>query len=172
MNNAVIGTALVGGYVLGRTKKGKLALGLAMAMAGSRIKPVQLGKSLANSPFLSNVNDQVRGELMTAGKSAATTVLNAKAEHLADALHDRTDGLREGREEEATDDDEHKDEHEDEHQDDGDKPQPRKSSSSGRSTASAEKKPEGTAKRSTRRTSTSGASKSSRSGSTRRKDDG
>lgn len=94
MNNAKIGTALIGGYVLGRTKKGKLALGLAMALAGSRIKPGQLGRSIATSPFLSNVNQQVRGELVTAGKSAATSVLNAKAEHLADALHRRTEGLR------------------------------------------------------------------------------
>ncbi|MGW4160915.1 ABC transporter substrate-binding protein [Streptomyces sp. NPDC004788] len=94
MNNAKIGTALIGGYVLGRTKKAKLALGLAMALAGSRIKPGQLKKSIATSPFLSNVNQQVRGELMSVGKTAATTVLNAKAEHLADALHRRTEGLR------------------------------------------------------------------------------
>ncbi|AJF63699.1 hypothetical protein SVTN_03700 [Streptomyces vietnamensis] len=97
MMNAKIGTALIGGYLLGRTKKGKLALSLAMAMAGSRIKPGQLGKSIAHSPLLSSVNQQVRGELVTAGKAAATTVLNAKAEHLADALHDRTEGLRSGK---------------------------------------------------------------------------
>ncbi|MER5204714.1 ABC transporter substrate-binding protein [Streptomyces sp. NPDC002825] len=97
MDNAKIGTALIGGYVLGRTKKAKLALGLAMALAGSRIKPGQLGRSLAHSPFLNNVNQQVRGELVTAGKAAATTVLNAKAEHLADALHNRTEGIRGGK---------------------------------------------------------------------------
>ncbi|MFI8824777.1 hypothetical protein [Streptomyces sp. NPDC053431] len=98
MNTAKIGTALIGGYVLGRTKKGKLALGVAMALAGSRVKPAQVGKTLARSPFLSDVNEQVRGELMTAGKAAATTVLNAKAGHLADTLHDRTAGLRGGQE--------------------------------------------------------------------------
>ncbi|MDX6237683.1 MAG: hypothetical protein QOG10_2498, partial [Kribbellaceae bacterium] len=34
MTNAKIGTALVGGYLLGRTKKAKLALGLGMFLAG------------------------------------------------------------------------------------------------------------------------------------------
>ncbi|MGW5418808.1 ABC transporter substrate-binding protein [Streptomyces sp. NPDC003943] len=117
MNNAKIGTALIGGYVLGRTKKGKLALGLAMALAGSRIKPGQLGRSIATSPFLSNVNQQVRGELVTAGKSAATSVLNAKAEHLADALHRRTEGLRGEEHEEGGDGREAEEGYEDERPD-------------------------------------------------------
>ncbi|MGW0118559.1 hypothetical protein [Streptomyces sp. NPDC003327] len=104
MNNARIGTALVGGYLLGRTKKAKLAVGLAMMLAGSRVKPAQLARSLANSPLLSNVNEQVRGELTNAGKAAATTVINAKAEHLADALHQRTMGLRESGQQDAEQD--------------------------------------------------------------------
>ncbi|KAA6216329.1 hypothetical protein [Streptomyces filamentosus] len=107
MDSARIGTALVGGYVLGRTKKAKLALGLAMALAGSRVKPGQLGKTLAHSPFLNSVNEQVRGELMTAGKAAATTVLNARAGRLADTLHDRTEELRGEKQDEAEEKDEH-----------------------------------------------------------------
>ncbi|MFJ6519995.1 hypothetical protein ACIQJ4_17330 [Streptomyces filamentosus] len=107
MDSAKIGTALIGGYVLGRTKKAKLALGLAMALAGSRVKPGQLGKSLAHSPFLSSVNEQVRGELMTAGKAAATTVLNARAGRLADTLHDRAEELRGEKQDEPEEKDEH-----------------------------------------------------------------
>ncbi|MFF9628901.1 ABC transporter substrate-binding protein [Streptomyces fradiae] len=95
MTNGKIGAALVGGYLLGRTKKAKLAAGLAMALAGSRVRPAQLGRQLAQSPFLGQVNQQVRGELATAGKAAAATVLNAKAERLAEALHERTENLRE-----------------------------------------------------------------------------
>ncbi|MCA6093257.1 ABC transporter substrate-binding protein [Streptomyces sp. SCA3-4] len=95
MNNAKIGAAVLGGYVLGRTKKAKLAIGLGTLLAGSRVKPGQLGKTLAQSPFLGNVNEQVRKELLSAGKAAATSVLTAKAEHLADSLHDRTTGMRE-----------------------------------------------------------------------------
>ncbi|MEX2981763.1 ABC transporter substrate-binding protein [Streptomyces sp. C36] len=94
MNNAKMGAAVLGGYVLGRTKKAKLAIGLGSLLAGSRVKPGQLGKVLAESPFLSNVNDQVRRELVSAGKAAATSVLTAKAEHLADSLHERTAGMR------------------------------------------------------------------------------
>ncbi|MEV5240026.1 ABC transporter substrate-binding protein [Streptomyces cinnamoneus] len=95
MNNAKMGAAVLGGYVLGRTKKAKLAIGLGTLLAGSRVKPGQLGKTLAQSPFLSNVNDQVRKELLSAGKAAATSVLTAKAEHFADSLHERTTGMRE-----------------------------------------------------------------------------
>ncbi|MGW5663756.1 hypothetical protein ACWEWG_27325 [Streptomyces sp. NPDC003758] len=111
MNNAKIGAAVLGGYLLGRTKKGKLALSLGAAMAGSRMRPGQVGKLLQDSPVLGNVSKQVRGELASAGKAAATTVLSAKAESLADALHERTAGLKErthgeggrGRHEEARD---------------------------------------------------------------------
>ncbi|MEV6736680.1 ABC transporter substrate-binding protein [Streptomyces sp. NPDC051104] len=95
MNNAKIGAAVLGGYLLGRTKKGKLALSLGAALAGSRMRPGQVGKLLQDSPVLGNVSKQVRGELAGAGKAAATTVLSAKAESLADALHERTVGLKE-----------------------------------------------------------------------------
>ena len=111
MNNAKIGAAVLGGYLLGRTKKGKLALSLGAALAGSRMRPGGVGKLLQDSPVLGNVSKQVRSELAGAGKAAATTVLSAKAESLADALHERTEGLKEkahgegrrGRDEEARD---------------------------------------------------------------------
>lgn len=124
MNNAKIGTALVGGYVLGRTKKVKLALGLGALLAGSRIKPGQVGKALQQSPFVHTLTDQVRSELTGAGKAAATTLLSSKADHLADSLHQRTAGLRgeveepgeqdTGRDEDAEDETEPEDEYEDE----------------------------------------------------------
>ncbi|MEV5315020.1 ABC transporter substrate-binding protein [Streptomyces sp. NPDC052610] len=94
MKNAKIGAALLGGYVLGRTKKGKLAIGLGSMLAGSRINPAQVGKMLQDSPFVDTLTKQVRTELAGAGKAAATSVLTAKADNLADALHARTTGLR------------------------------------------------------------------------------
>ena len=111
MNNAKLGAAVLGGYLLGRTKKGKLAMSLGAALAGRRMKPGQVAKLLEDSPVLGNVTKQVRSELAGAGKAAATTVLSAKAESLADALHERTVGLKEkahgeggrGREEEGAD---------------------------------------------------------------------
>jgi hypothetical protein len=100
MNNARIGAAVLGGYVLGRTKKAKLALGLGALLAGSRIRPGQLGKAL-DAPFLGQVGRQVRSELGDASKAAASSVLTAKAESLADALHQRTAGLQDKAHEEA-----------------------------------------------------------------------
>jgi hypothetical protein len=122
MNNAKLGAAVLGGYLLGRTKKGKLALSLGAALAGRRMKPGQVGKLLEDSPVLGNVSKQVRSELAGAGKAAATTVLSAKAESLADALHERTVGLKEkahgeggrGRAEEGSDEEAHDEEGADE----------------------------------------------------------
>ena len=94
MNNATIGAAVLGGYLLGRTKKAKLALGLGAMLAGSKVRPGQLGKAL-DTQFLSNVTHQVRTELTDASKAAASSVLTAKADSLAGTLHDRTAELRE-----------------------------------------------------------------------------
>ncbi|MGW9047207.1 hypothetical protein ACWGQL_32355 [Streptomyces lydicus] len=96
MNNAKIGVALAGGYVLGRTKKAKLAIGLGMYLAGKKLNldPKQLGKLVANSPVLGPLNDQVRRELVDATKSAATTALTQRMSGLADSLHERTLDLR------------------------------------------------------------------------------
>ncbi|MFD7402451.1 ABC transporter substrate-binding protein [Streptomyces sp. NPDC059866] len=92
MNNAKIGTALIGGYVLGRRRKGGAALGLALAMAARRAKGGDLVKAF--SPVLGNLNRQVRTELTSASKAAASSVLSAQADHLAEALHERTLGLQ------------------------------------------------------------------------------
>ncbi|WP_155058422.1 mucin-associated surface protein [Streptomyces blattellae] len=93
MNSPTIGTALIGGYVLGRKKKAKVALGLALAMAARRAKASDLAGSF--SPVFGNLNRRVRTELAGAGKAAAGSVLSAQADHLADALHQRTLDLQE-----------------------------------------------------------------------------
>ncbi|QTZ95205.1 hypothetical protein [Streptomyces auratus] len=92
MSNAKIGVALVGGYVLGRTKKAKLAISLGMYLAGKRLPldPKQLGKLVANSPVLGPLNDQVRSELVDATKSAVSTALTQRMSALTDSLHERT----------------------------------------------------------------------------------
>ncbi|MFI9076580.1 hypothetical protein ACIGW8_08745 [Streptomyces sioyaensis] len=92
MSNAKIGVALVGGYVLGRTKKAKLAIGLGMYLAGKRLPldPKQLGKLVANSPVLGALHDQVRSELVDATKSAVSTALTQRMSALTDSLHERT----------------------------------------------------------------------------------
>ena len=55
MTNGKIAVAIAGGYLLGRTKKAKLALGLGMLLAGKKITldPQQLARAVADSPLLS-----------------------------------------------------------------------------------------------------------------------
>jgi len=136
--NGKIGVALVGGYLLGRTKKAKMAIGLGMFLAGKKLSfdPAQLGKLVANSPVLGSLNTQVRKELVEATKSAATSALTKRASGLADSLHERTLGLddpdgKKGRDEDAEDEPEDDEEQdpaaEDEDQDEkDDKPAPRR----------------------------------------------
>ncbi|MCF1594398.1 ABC transporter substrate-binding protein [Streptomyces muensis] len=167
MNNAKIGTALLGGYVLGRTKKAKLAIGLGALLAGSRIKPGQVGKALQDSPFLHTLTDQVRTELTDAGKAAATTVLSAKADSLADALHERTAGLREKaqeqeqeqeREQEADDEAQDEAEDRDEDRDEGETgpdEEPRDETNGEEPREKPRPKPRKAASRRTKKTSTS-----------------
>ncbi|RAJ72752.1 MULTISPECIES: hypothetical protein [unclassified Streptomyces] len=95
MSNAKIGTALVGGYLLGRTKKAKLAIGLGMFLAGKKLSldPQQLLKMANSSPLLSGLNEQVRSELVGATKSAATSALTKRVSRLSDSLHERTRSL-------------------------------------------------------------------------------
>ena len=90
--NAKIGAALVGGYLLGRTRKAKAAIGLGMFLAGRKMSldPQQIARKLADSPALSGLGDQARREIVDATKSAAATALTKRADHLADALHERT----------------------------------------------------------------------------------
>ncbi|MGA5420092.1 ABC transporter substrate-binding protein [Streptomyces lavendulocolor] len=96
MNNATIGAALLGGYVLGRTKKGKLAVTAATWMLRKKINPKEIASAVTGSPAMDALGERIRKELVTAGKEAATTAVAARADRLADTLHSRTAGLREG----------------------------------------------------------------------------
>ncbi|MFD8920838.1 hypothetical protein ACFV0Y_23915 [Streptomyces sp. NPDC059569] len=137
--NVKIAVALAGGYLLGRTKKAKMAIGLGMFLAGKKLSfdPKQLGKLVANSPVLGSLNDQVRKELVDATKSAATNALTQRASGLADSLHQRTLDLdgRAGRAEDDEDLDEadqdfrnddagNSDDEHDEHDEHDEKPAP------------------------------------------------
>ncbi|GAA2298790.1 hypothetical protein [Streptomyces violaceusniger] len=96
MTNGKIAVAVVGGYLLGRTKKAKLAVGLGMLLAGKKIAldPQQLKKSLAEAPLLSGLNSEVRKELADATRQAATKAVSDRVSGLADSLHERTALLR------------------------------------------------------------------------------
>lgn len=103
MNNDVakIGAAVAGGYLLGRTKKGKAALGMALWLAGSRtgLQPRALVReglmALARSPQTAELVSQLRGPVLEAGRRAAITTLETQARTLTGALQQRTALLEE-----------------------------------------------------------------------------
>ncbi|MGW9600486.1 hypothetical protein ACWHBW_22115 [Streptomyces albidoflavus] len=146
--NVKIGAALVGGYLLGRTKKAKLAIGFGMFLAGKKLDldPKKLGSMLASSPVLGGLSDQVRKDLVGATRTAATNALTQRATSFADSLHQRTlrlddpEAAQEEEQRDADDADAAEDEaHEPEDRDEepgeksGEKPARSGKSSSGRS---------------------------------------
>ncbi|MFE1025556.1 hypothetical protein ACFW5I_13445 [Streptomyces sp. NPDC058818] len=98
-SKATMAAAVAGGYLLGRTKKAKLAFVVGSYLMGRRIglSPGQvLSQGLAGlqrTPQLQELTDQVRGELLTAGRTAVTAAANRRLTGLADSLRDRTDAL-------------------------------------------------------------------------------
>jgi hypothetical protein len=103
-NKVALAAAVAGGYVLGRTKKGRMALAVGTYIAGRRtgLDPQKLMaqgmKTLKDAPQLAGLGDQVRGELLDAGRQALAATADRKMAGLADVLHERTIRL-EGREE-------------------------------------------------------------------------
>lgn len=91
--------AVAGGYVLGRSKKMKLALMLGGLAAGRRIggSPADLvaegSKLLGSSPELGRLADQLRKGLVEAGKSAATAAAARQVDALSDRLRAQSDAL-------------------------------------------------------------------------------
>ncbi|PIM67669.1 ABC transporter substrate-binding protein [Streptomyces sp. JV178] len=179
MKNATIGAAVLGGYLLGRTKKAKLALGAGALLAGAKARPGQLA-GLLDSPFLSNVTQQVRGELTEAGKAAATSVLTAKADSLAGALHERTEGLRErahpdGGEPKGDDERTEPDDQQDDQQDEQkaqDEPDAESGGGGGKGRSGGGSQRRSTASRAKEQTASAGRTKSGSGSRSRRQDDG
>ncbi|MEU0085230.1 histone protein [Streptomyces sp. NPDC006274] len=153
-----LGAAVAGGYVLGRAKKGRLAFAVATYLTGRRLglDPQELVagglQKLKDAPQFAELGDQVRGELMEAGRQALTASADRSLAGLADSLHERTrrlegrgkrdeeeQGEDEGRDEEQQRDedeeqqrdedeerDEEKGEGEDQDRDEGDEPRQRR----------------------------------------------
>src|SRR6266550_1787376 len=93
---AKVGAAAAGGYVLGRTKKAKAAIGLAMWLAGRR-RPADLARDqatkLLTSPQVMDLISQLRGPLLAAGRQAALSVVEGQAGKLTNNLQRRTEKL-------------------------------------------------------------------------------
>ncbi|MFD8544817.1 histone protein [Streptomyces sp. NPDC059649] len=92
----MLAAAVAGGYVLGRTKKGRLAFTAASYLAGrqSGLDPRQLVsdsvRKLGEIPQVADLGDQLRGEVMGAGRKALAAAANRQLSSLAETLHERT----------------------------------------------------------------------------------
>lgn len=119
-NTAKVGVAVASGYLMGRSKKAKLAFALGTWMMGKRLS-LDAGKlareglsALTSSPELTRLTDEVRDELLGAGRAAAISMLTQRVEKLADSLHQRTEALTGGEPEASEQDGEPKEKEEEE----------------------------------------------------------
>src|SRR4051795_8485172 len=134
MNNAAkLGAGVAGGYLLGRTKKLKLAIGLGAWLMGKRLQmsPGQLAMQglgqLRQSPEFADITDRLRNEVGGAGRKALSAAATSRMESLADRLRDRNEGVVDSEEDDYDDDqddlyDEDEEEQGDDVEDDDDLP--------------------------------------------------
>jgi hypothetical protein len=91
-----IGAAAFGGYVLGRTKKAKTAITLALWLAGKG-RPSDMARTQAVKALQSDKGQellaQLRGPVAGAGRQAALSLFEAQAGRLSDSIGRRTDQL-------------------------------------------------------------------------------
>jgi hypothetical protein len=125
MNRVGLGLAVGAGYVLGRTKKLKLAFAVGTMVAGKRMNlgpraiADLVSQQLLNNPQFKEIGDQLRGDLRGVGKAATGALVERQIEGLADRLHGRTSQVRDqlsgaapGRSDRDEDDDVYEDEDE------------------------------------------------------------
>src|SRR6187455_3245486 len=114
-----IAVGVASGYLLGRTKKLKLAFTVASLLAGQRMatNPASLmaqgSKLVDQSPELQKLQKQLTGKLMEAAKAAALTTATSRLELLSATLRDA------GPSDEEEDEDAGYDEPEDEYDEEG-----------------------------------------------------
>lgn len=115
---AQVGLAVAAGYVLGRYHKGKWALALAAMGAGKKLPGPQgaileQGKKLLGStPVVGHLTEEVRGQLVEAGRTAVMAAASRRIDSFSDALRDRSELMR-GTEGNRADRDEPEDEPDD-----------------------------------------------------------
>ncbi|MEY9995667.1 chemotaxis protein histidine kinase CheA [Streptomyces sp. V4I8] len=100
MNRVGLGLAVGAGYVLGRTKKMKLAFAIGTLAAGKRMQlsPRALAdlvsQQLQNNPQFKEIGDQLREDLRGVGKAASGAMFERQLDAFADRLHGRTAQVR------------------------------------------------------------------------------
>ncbi|MEU9478827.1 DNA primase [Streptomyces sp. NPDC048191] len=102
MNRTALGLAIGAGYLLGRTKKLKMALAVGSLVAGKKLNlgPGALAavarQQLRDNPQFKEIGDQLREDLRGVGKAASGAMVERQMGALADRLHDRTAHVRDG----------------------------------------------------------------------------
>ncbi|MET8610218.1 DNA primase [Streptomyces sp. SCPE 10] len=100
MNRTTLGLAVGAGYLLGRTRKLKMALAVGSLVAGKKLNlgPGALAelarRQLSDNPQFKEIGDQLRQELRGVGKAASGAMVERQLGSLADRLHDRTAQMR------------------------------------------------------------------------------
>ncbi|MEV2215523.1 DNA primase [Streptomyces sp. NPDC050997] len=100
MNRVGMGLAIGAGYVLGRTKKMKLAIAVGSLVAGKKMNLTPKGvmdlvsQQLQNNPQFKEIGDQLRDDLRGVGKAASGAMVERQIDSLADRLHGRTSQVR------------------------------------------------------------------------------
>ncbi|MDK0523676.1 hypothetical protein [Streptomyces sp. ML-6] len=140
-NKLLLAAAVAGGYVLGRTRKGRLALTAASYLAGRRlgIDPRSLvtqgAKKLGEIPQVADLGGQLRGELMTAGRNAVSAAADRRLSALADSVRERTLRLESAGDEGADEEEYASEEEEEPEEEEGKKSRSRSAAGQGRSRA-------------------------------------
>src|SRR5829696_2975436 len=99
--SAKLAAAVIGGYVLGRTKKGGAALALASWLGGNQAGPQAMSMArkgltqVAQSEQVAQIMKQVRGPLMEAAQKAATQAVLSRVTAISDGLTARAQALSE-----------------------------------------------------------------------------
>jgi hypothetical protein len=99
--SAKLAAAVIGGYVMGRTKKGGAALALASWLSGNQAGPQAMSLArkgltqVAQSAQAAQIIKQVRGPLMEAAQKAATQAVVSRVTALSNGLTARTQALSE-----------------------------------------------------------------------------
>ncbi|MDF3145630.1 MULTISPECIES: DNA primase [unclassified Streptomyces] len=101
MNRVGLGLAVGAGYVLGRTKKMKLAFAVGTLVAGKRMHlspravTDMVSQQLQNNPQFKEIGEQLREDLRGVGGAASSALVERRLDALADRLHGRTAEMRE-----------------------------------------------------------------------------
>ncbi|MYS42077.1 PE-PGRS family protein [Streptomyces sp. SID5998] len=100
MNRTAIGLAVGAGYLLGRTKKLKMAVAVGSLVAGKKLNLTPRGvaelvsQQLKDNPQFKEIGDQLRQDMRGVGKAASGAMVERQMSALADRLQGRTAKVR------------------------------------------------------------------------------